>query len=239
MGREYPEPRALGYEQQILRQGLEIVPRHPRPCDNDQMVGPVEPEEVRALVDAAEIAPAPSVKGTHGDLGPVFKALSFAARKHCAQRRKNREASPYINHPIDLANILVNEAQVTDTEVLVAAVLHDTIEDTDTTREEILQCFGAEVAAVVAEVTDDRTLPRAERKRLQETHAPILSHRAQQVKLADKISNLRDLATSPPITWSLERMRDYFDWAKRVIDGMRGRHPRLEALFDEAHRARP
>jgi guanosine-3',5'-bis(diphosphate) 3'-pyrophosphohydrolase len=173
------------------------------------------------------------------DLGPVLKALAFAAQKHRHQRRKDREASPYINHPIDLAHILVNEASVTDPVVVIAAILHDTVEDTDTTHDELVAEFGAEIAGVVAEVTDDKALPKEERKRLQEVHSPHASFAAQQVKLADKIANLRDLSRSPPETWSLERKRAYFEWAKRVVDGVRGRHDRLEALFDEAYEAKP
>jgi guanosine-3',5'-bis(diphosphate) 3'-pyrophosphohydrolase len=173
------------------------------------------------------------------ELGPVLKALAFAAEKHRHQRRKDREASPYINHPIDLANILVNEAGVADTVVVVAAILHDTVEDTDTTPEELRAAFGDDIAGIVAEVTDDKALPKEERKRLQEEHAPHASPRAQQVKLADKISNLRDLSRSPPANWDLERKRAYFDWAKRVVDGLREHHPRLSALFDEAYQARP
>jgi len=172
-------------------------------------------------------------------LGPVLKALAFAAEKHRDQRRKDREASPYINHPIDLANILVNEAGVSDPRVVIAAILHDTVEDTATTPDELAAAFGEDVAAIVAEVTDDKALPKEERKRLQEEHAPHASPRAQQVKLADKISNLRDLSRSPPASWDLERKRAYFDWAKRVVDGVRERHPRLSALFDEAYQAKP
>jgi guanosine-3',5'-bis(diphosphate) 3'-pyrophosphohydrolase len=174
-----------------------------------------------------------------GDLGTVIRALAFAADKHKNQRRKDREASPYINHPIALAQILVNEASVTDPVAVVAAVLHDTVEDTDTTLDELTAVFGAEVAGIVAEVTDDKALSKEERKRLQEVHAPTASFRAQQVKLADKIGNLRDLASSPPARWDLERKRAYFDWAKRVIDGVRGRHQALEALFDEAYQHKP
>ncbi|MFT3772148.1 MAG: HD domain-containing protein [Minicystis sp.] len=173
------------------------------------------------------------------NLGLVLKALAFAAEKHRHQRRKDREASPYINHPIDLANILVNEAGVTERAVVIAAVLHDTVEDTATTPEELRAEFGEEIAAIVAEVTDDKALPKAERKRLQEVHAPHASPEAQLVKLADKISNLRDLSRSPPANWDLERRRAYFDWAKRVVDGIRGRNARLEALFDEAYEAKP
>ena len=166
-------------------------------------------------------------------------ALAFAAHKHRDQRRKDVAASPYINHPIALANVLANEAQVHDETVLVAAVLHDTIEDTDTTADELQRTFGPEVAAIVLEVTDDKSLPKAERKRLQVVHAGEISQRAKLVKLADKICNLRDIAQSPPAGWPLERQQAYFDWARAVVDGLRGVHPELERLFDTAWEARP
>jgi GTP diphosphokinase / guanosine-3',5'-bis(diphosphate) 3'-diphosphatase len=177
--------------------------------------------------------------GLATDLGRVLDALVFAADKHRHQRRKDHDASPYINHPIDLTHILVNEAGVADPLVLVAAVLHDTVEDTATTLDELAARFGPEVSQLVAELTDDKSLPKDARKRLQEEHAPHASFRAQQVKLADKISNLRDLAARPPATWDVARRRAYFDWCKRVIDGLRGRHAALEALFDAAYQARP
>ena len=174
------------------------------------------------------------------DLGKILDALAFAADKHRHQRRKDREASPYINHPIDLADILVNEAQVSDPLVLVAAVLHDTVEDTATTLDELEARFGPEVSAIVAEVTDDKALPKAERKLRQEQHAPHASFRAQQVKLADKIgSPARPRQEPARHTWDLERKRAYFDWCKRVVDGLRGRHAALEALFDAAYQGRP
>ena len=166
-------------------------------------------------------------------------ALAFAAHKHRDQRRKDVAASPYINHPIALANVLANEAHVDDETALIAAILHDTIEDTDTTAEELLRDFGPEVAAIVLEVTDDKSLPKAERKRLQVVHAGEISQRAKLVKLADKICNLRDIAHSPPAGWSLERQQAYFDWARAVVDGLRGVHPELERLFDEAWKTRP
>jgi guanosine-3',5'-bis(diphosphate) 3'-pyrophosphohydrolase len=172
-------------------------------------------------------------------IGRVLDALEFAAHKHRDQRRKNLEASPYINHPIGLANILWNEGGVEKPEVIAAALLHDTIEDTDTTPEELRERFGPRIAAIVEEVTDDKTLEKIERKQLQVSHAPDLSREAKLVKLADKISNLRDMAASPPATWPLSRQREYFDWAKQVVDGLRGVHPSLEKLFDEAYRRRP
>lgn len=166
-------------------------------------------------------------------------AVAFAADKHRDQRRKDHRSSPYINHPIALAHVLAFEADVTDATVLIAAVLHDTIEDTDATAAELEARFGPDVAAIVEEVTDDTTLPRARRKQLQIDHAPHLSSRARLVKLADKICNLRDVAHDPPKGWELARRREYFDWAKDVIDGLRGAHPRMEALFDAAYAARP
>jgi guanosine-3',5'-bis(diphosphate) 3'-pyrophosphohydrolase len=170
-----------------------------------------------------------------GELARLLKALAFAAHKHRDQRRKDPEASPYINHPIALADVLVNEGGVTDVEVLCAALLHDTVEDTATTPEELAGAFGARVARIVAEVTDDKTLSKSERKRLQVEHAGELSQEAKLVKLADKICNLRDVAERAPPSWDLARRREYFDWAKRVVDGLRGAHPRLEAAFDAAY----
>ncbi len=173
------------------------------------------------------------------ELALLLKALAFAAHKHRDQRRKDAQASPYINHPIALADLLVNEGGVTDVEVLCAALLHDTVEDTATTHEELAEAFGARIARIVAEVTDDKLLPKAERKRLQVEHAAMLSPEAKLVKLADKVCNLRDVAIRPPAHWDLARRREYFDWAKRVVDGVRGAHPRLEAAFDAAYSKRP
>jgi len=173
------------------------------------------------------------------DFGLVVRALAFAAAKHRDQRRKDPAASPYINHPIALANVLVNEAGITDPEVIAAALLHDTIEDTKTTPAELEAAFGPRVRRIVEEVTDDKELPREERKRLQIEHAPTLSPRARLVKLADKITNLRDVASDPPHGWTLDRRREYFEWAKRVIDGLRGENATLEATFDRAYAAKP
>ena len=173
------------------------------------------------------------------DLALLLRALSFAAHKHRDQRRKDAEASPYINHPIALAEVLAGEGGVGDIEVLAAALLHDTIEDTDTTFEELVGHFGGRIAGMVAEVTDDQNLPKADRKRLQIEHAAGLSGGAKLVKLADKICNLRDVADRPPAKWDLQRRQEYFEWAKRVIDGLRGTHPRLESAFDAAYLRKP
>lgn len=173
------------------------------------------------------------------DLQRLFKALAFAAARHKDQRRGDVDASPYINHPIALADILCNEGQVTDIRVICAALLHDTLEDTDTSARELEALFGRDICDIVVEVTDDKSLPKAERKRLQVEHAAGISAAAKLVKLADKISNLRDMDACPPSGWPLERRREYYDWARAVIDRLRGVHPSLEAIFDEAYARRP
>jgi len=169
----------------------------------------------------------------------LFDTLAFAAHKHRAQRRKDKEASPYINHPIALADVLANEGGVEDPVTLCAALLHDTIEDTRTTYQELRKAFGKEIADVVMEVTDDKSLRKYVRKRRQIEHAPYLSRRAKLVKLADKICNLRDVNRSPPVHWSRGRRRKYYEWAKQVIDGLRGAHPGLERLFDHEYARKP
>ena len=169
------------------------------------------------------------------DLKLLARAMSFAAHKHRDQRRKDVEASPYINHPIALFDHLVNVGDVTDTETLCAALLHDTIEDTETTQGELVKEFGTFISGIVAEVTDDKTLPKTRRKKLQIEHAPYLSTRAKAVKLADNTCNSRDVTENPPRKWKLKRRREYFDWSKRVIDSLRGEWPVLEAAFDQQY----
>lgn len=169
----------------------------------------------------------------------LIEAFSFAAHKHRDQRRKDASASPYINHPIQLARVLAIEGSITDDQVIVAAILHDTIEDTETTAEEIRALFGVTIADIVVEVTDDKSLPKATRKLLQVEHAAHSSRRAKLVKLADKICNVRDMADSAPSGWTLARQQEYFEWAKQVVDGLRGVSPTLEAAFDAAYTNRP
>jgi guanosine-3',5'-bis(diphosphate) 3'-pyrophosphohydrolase len=173
------------------------------------------------------------------DLAKIFRALSFAAEKHRDQRRKDDHGSPYINHPIALARVLCDEGGVTETDVLCAALLHDTLEDTEATPQEVETHFGPAIRRIVMEVTDNKELPKAERKHLQIVHAAGASRSAKLVKLADKICNLRDVARNPPVGWDLQRRRAYFDWARDVVAGIRGTHPGLEALFDEAYGERP
>lgn len=167
--------------------------------------------------------------------GLILKALAFAAHKHRDQRRKDVEASPYINHPIALADVLCNEGGITDENVLCTALLHDTVEDTETTPEELTQVFGKAISDLVMELTDDKALPKADRKRLQIEHAAHASHQAKLVKLADKICNLRDIVSHPPEDWDLKRKQEYFDWAKKVVDQVRGSNAALEETFDKIY----
>jgi len=164
----------------------------------------------------------------------LLKAIAFAAEKHRRQRRKDAEASPYVNHLISVATVLAVEGDVSDEATLLAAILHDTVEDTQTTFAELGENFGPEVAGLVREVTDDKSLKKDERKRLQVEHARDSSPRAREIKIADKISNVRDIAVSPPTDWPLERRREYLKWSERVVAGCRGVNPRLDRAFDEA-----
>ena len=164
----------------------------------------------------------------------LLHALHFAADKHRDQRRKGPTASPYVNHPIAVVELLARVAEVSDPVTLMAAVLHDTVEDTETTYEELERAFGPEVRKVVEEVSDDKSLPKLERKQRQIQHAPHVSERAKLVKLADKISNIRDVAEHPPSGWSPQRRSEYLDWAEAVVAGLRGVNPALEREFDEA-----
>jgi len=144
-------------------------------------------------------------------------------------------AEPYMNHLTEVAE-LVAEASGGDVGCVIAAVLHDTVEDTTATLADIAAMFGADVAALVGEVTDDKSLAKQVRKDLQIEHAPHASARAKLIKMADKISNLRSLASSPPADWNAERLAEYCRWSARVVDGCRSAHDGLAQNFDEAHR---
>ena len=169
----------------------------------------------------------------------ILKATEFAADKHRGQTRKDEASTPYINHPVAVAHLLSHFAGIQDVQVIVAALLHDTVEDTDTTVDDLEEEFGREVRDIVIEVTDDKSLPSTRRKQLQIEHAAGLSHAARLVKLADKICNLQDILLRPPVNWSLERKREYFEWAKAVIDQLRGTNAKLETLFDEVYQQKP
>jgi len=163
----------------------------------------------------------------------LLRAIAFAADRHRTQKRKDKDGTPYITHPVDVASRLAGGG-VKDIDVLVAAVLHDTIEDTKTTGAELEQLFGGRVRGLVQEVTDDKTVEKQERKRRQAEHAPHLSPAAKLIKLADQTSNVTDIALAPPYDWPLDRKREYVDWAERVAAGCRGVNPALDVAFDEA-----
>ena len=168
---------------------------------------------------------------TSHDIAALLNALDFAADKHRYQRRKGADRSPYINHPIEVAAVLAGTGDVDDLAILMAAALHDTIEDTETTAEELTDRFGDLVCGYVKEVTDDKSLEKAERKRRQVEHAPHLSEGAKLIKLADKICNVTDIVMKPPVDWDVERRRAYFDWAEAVVAGLEGVNAPLEARF--------
>ena len=165
--------------------------------------------------------------------GLILKAFHFAAEKHNDQRRKDTKASPYINHLIGVTETLWSVGDVRDVSLLVAAILHDTIEDTDATADEIKSQFGEEVLSLVLEVTDDKSLPKQTRKQLQIEHAPHKSEKAKLLKIADKINNIRDIIKSPPESWPLERRQEYLLWSEKVVAGLRGVNPKLEDQYDE------
>jgi guanosine-3',5'-bis(diphosphate) 3'-pyrophosphohydrolase len=166
-------------------------------------------------------------------VGLILKAIRFAAEKHSDQRRKDSKSSPYINHPIQVAEMLWTVGEVRENTLLVASILHDTIEDTATSPEEIREQFGEAVLALVLEVTDDKGLPKEVRKQHQIETASLKSHSAKLLKLADKICNVRDLIDSPPRSWSLERKQEYLLWTEKVVAGLRGASARLESHYDE------
>jgi GTP diphosphokinase / guanosine-3',5'-bis(diphosphate) 3'-diphosphatase len=170
----------------------------------------------------------------------ILRALKFAASRHRKQFRKGLDRIPYINHPIEVASLLANEGGECDPELLAAAILHDVIEDTvetvaerDDLSEQIRVLFGEKVLSITLEVTDDKTIDKEERKRLQVVHAPFITLDAKKLKIADKIMNVHDITYNPPADWSIERIASYFDWAESVVAGLRGVNQRLEDLFDE------
>jgi guanosine-3',5'-bis(diphosphate) 3'-pyrophosphohydrolase len=166
------------------------------------------------------------------DIGLVIRAAHFAADKHRDQRRKGVRNTPYINHPLEVAERLNRVAGIDDPVVLAAAILHDTIEDTETTRAELARLFGNAIAAIVAELSDDKTLTWQERKRLEIDHAQHLSDTAKLIKLSDKTSNVADTVSNPPGEWTLSRRRDYLEFARLVAAGCRGISAALDAEFD-------
>lgn len=185
----------------------------------------------------AAVTPQPEAEAP---LAVVLRAAVFAGRVHAGHRRKGNAQEPYVNHVLEVAMILATHAA--PPAAVIAALLHDTVEDSDadpepTTLDHIAEAFGAEVAGIVAEVSDDKALPKETRKALQVRHARKKSDAAKQVKLADKISNLRAIAASPPAGWDHGRRVEYVGWAGRVAAGLQGVNPALDALFGETYRA--
>src|SRR5450432_1769221 len=170
------------------------------------------------------------------DLAAILSAAHFAAEKHANQKRKGKAGEPYVNHLLEVAHLIAGAIQETDSDLVVAALLHDVIEDAGVTKEELVGRFGSDVAELVAEVTDDKSLPKAERKRLKVETAPKKSVRAQAIKVADKISNLRSILTSPPADWDFQRKKEYFEWSKRIVDGLTAPSPGLKAEFDKTYK---
>jgi len=167
----------------------------------------------------------------------IIAALHFASEKHKFQCRKGEASIPYINHPIQVARVLSDVGEEYDTNLLVSAILHDTIEDTKTSENEIEAMFGSEVLSIVREVSDDKKLSKAERKQYQIDSASSLSVSAKKLKLADKISNVRDMTKDPPANWTAERKLRYIDWAEAVVNNLRGTNQKLEAFFDSCAEA--
>jgi len=165
----------------------------------------------------------------------LLEAAQFAAERHSGQRRKGASAEPYINHLIEVAHLVAGALSAPDTNLLIAALLHDVVEDTPVTRQELAAAFGADVATLVAEVTDDKSLPKQTRKQLQIDNAPKKSRRAQVIKLADKISNLRAILVSPPADWSEHRKREYVEWARRVVEALPEPNPVLRVEFERVY----
>ena len=167
------------------------------------------------------------------DLKLIFKAILFAIGKHEGQIRKDAERSPYITHPLLVAQALLEIGDVQDPPTLIAAILHDTLEDTKTTEVEIREAFGEEILQIVLEVTDDKSLEKMARKRLQVVHAPSISDKAKVIKLSDKLVNCRDILNSPPEDWPMERRREYIQWAADVVENLRNTNAPLELAFDQ------
>jgi guanosine-3',5'-bis(diphosphate) 3'-pyrophosphohydrolase len=165
----------------------------------------------------------------------ILAAARFAAERHRAQKRKGKAGEPYVNHVLEVAELIASSTDGMDTNLIAAALLHDTVEDTATSIHELRENFGEDVAGLVAEVTDDKSLPAAARKALQVRNAPHKSERAATIKLADKISNLRAILACPPTDWSVERQREYFQWAKQVVDGLAAPNAILKAEFDRTY----
>jgi len=162
----------------------------------------------------------------------LILSIDFAARKHSRQRRKDPAASPYINHPIEVMKLL-SQCGITDVEILQSAVLHDTLEDTETSLSELTNLFGSRVANMVNEVTYEKQIPQIQRKQLEIDSIPHCSKGAQLIKQADKISNLTTIASSPPINWSSQRITGFIHWSYFIFKQCRGNNQQLDEITDK------
>ena len=169
----------------------------------------------------------------NADLRRLTKALLFAAEAHRNQRRKGAAQEPYLNHLVEVLDLLVQATDGTDTDLLIAAVLHDVVEDTSATPEDVVENFGDRVAEIVRENSDDMSLPKAERRRARIAGMPLKSREARLVKMADVISNLRAIAVSPPAGWPAERRLSYLESCRQLIDVVRGTDATIERTFDQ------
>ena len=181
------------------------------------------------------MAATPKQPGSAASVQRILAAGRFAAEKHAQQKRKGASGEPYFNHLVEVAELIAASSEELDVELVMAALLHDTVEDTGVTLPELEERFGPDVAGLVAEVTDDKSLPKETRKDLQVRNAHKKSERAQKLKLADKISNLRSILASPPVGWSLERKQQYFEWARQVVSGLTAPDRVLKAEFDKTY----
>ncbi len=169
------------------------------------------------------------------DVVTLVRAMGFAARKHREQKRKGEAGEPYVNHVIDVTLRVSDATGGEDILAILGAILHDILEDTCTTEEELTREFGPQVTSLVGELTDDKSLPRATRKQIQVETVSSKSRRAKMIKLADKTSNLISIIESPPRDWDISRRKEYFEWAHNVVLGCRGSNARLEEEFDRAY----
>ncbi len=167
------------------------------------------------------------------DTGKLLEAIEFASEKHKNQFRKNKDKTPYIHHPVQVARTISRHVQNVDNDVLIAAVLHDVLEDTDTSRVELENTFGKKIASIVLEVTDNKNQPKLLRKLLQIKNAKKKSIEAKTIAVADKICNLTDIINDPPVNWNPQRKNMYTDWVEQVVKGMKGANPRLDQLVEE------
>ena len=171
------------------------------------------------------------------EMAKIVRAAYFAGEKHKDQRRSDKEETPYINHPLELASILVDEGRVDEVDVICAALLHDTIEDTNTTFEELESLFGSVVTNIVREVSNDMTLSSVDRRKKEAESIPFLSRKAKLVKLADKIANIRDISTMPPVGWNLEKKEAYFDFSLSIAERAKdASHVLYEVFVNDYHK---